>query len=168
MLFFQFGHIIQVLNKRLRRIIIKILVDADACPNTIKEILFRVALRLKISTTLVANKVINIPKSKYINFILVGQGFDVADQQIVLMVEPGDLVITADIPLAAAVIEKHGYALNPRGEFYTQDNIRQKLSIRNFMTEVRDSGQITGGPPPLNKTDNIKFANALDQFLAKL
>jgi uncharacterized protein YaiI (UPF0178 family) len=108
-----------------------------------------------------------IPKSKYINFILVGSGFDVADQQIVLLTESGDLIITADIPLAAAAIHKNAYALNPRGEFYTKDNIGQKLSIRNFMDELRGTGQVTGGPPPLNKTDNIKFANALDQFLAK-
>lgn len=110
---------------------------------------------------------LTIPKSQYINFILVGSGFDVADQKIVLLVDPGDLVITADIPLAAAAIEKNGYALNPRGEFYTKENIRQKLSIRNFMDELRGTGQVTGGPAPLNKTDNIKFANALDQFLAK-
>jgi len=117
--------------------------------------------------TLVANQAIAIPKSPFINFVLVGQGFDVADQHIVSLVIPGDLVITADIPLAAGAIEKGGFALNPRGEFYTKDNMRQKLSIRNFMEELRGTGQITGGPAPLNKKDNIKFANALDQFLAR-
>jgi uncharacterized protein YaiI (UPF0178 family) len=147
--------------------VIKILVDADACPNTIKEILFRASQRLKIPMTLVANQNIAIPKSTFINFVLVGQGFDVADQHIVLLVNPGDLVITADIPLAAGAIEKGGFALNPRGEFYTKDNMRQKLSIRNFMEELRGTGQVTGGPAPLNKKDNIKFANALDQFLAR-
>lgn len=147
--------------------VIKILVDADACPNTIKEILFRASQRLKIPMTLVANQSIAIPKSTYINFVLVGQGFDVADRHIVSLVNHGDLVITADIPLAAGVIEKGGFALNPRGEFYTKDNMRQKLSIRNFMEELRGTGQITGGPAPLNKKDNIKFANALDQFLAR-
>ncbi len=147
--------------------VIKILVDADACPNTVKEILFRASQRLKIRMTLVANQGIAIPKSLFINFVLVGQGFDVADQHIVSLVEPGDLVITADIPLAAGAIEKGGFALNPRGEFYTKDNMRQKLSIRNFMEELRGTGQVTGGPAPLNKKDNIKFANALDQFLAR-
>lgn len=117
--------------------------------------------------TLVANQGIAIPKSTFINFVLVGQGFDVADRHIVSLVNPGDLVITADIPLAAGAIEKCGFALNPRGEFYTKDNMRQKLSIRNFMEELRGTGQVTGGPAPLNKKDNIKFANALDQFLAR-
>jgi len=145
----------------------KILVDADACPNTIKEILFRASQRLKIPMTMVANHGIGIPKSIFINFILVSQGFDVADRHIVSLVNPGDLVITADIPLAAGAIEKGGFALNPRGEFYTKDNMRQKLSIRNFMEELRGTGQVTGGPAPLNKKDNIKFANALDQFLAR-
>ncbi len=143
----------------------KILVDADACPNTIKDILFRASVRLKIPLTLVANHKVAIPRSTFIKFLLVGQGFDVADQHIISLVNSGDLVITADIPLAAGVIEKGGFALNPRGEFYTEDNMRQKLSIRNFMEELRGIGQITGGPAPLNKKDNIKFANALDQFL---
>lgn len=117
--------------------------------------------------TLVANHSVAIPRSIFIKFVLVGQGFDVADQHIVSLVNPGDLVITADIPLAAGAIEKGAFALNPRGEFYTEDNMRQKLSIRNFMEELRGTGQITGGPAPLNKKDNIKFANALDQFLAR-
>ena len=145
----------------------RILVDADACPNAIKEILFRAAERLKIQMLLVANQPIAIPRSKYIKFTQVGSGFNVADQYIIDVAEPGDLVITADIPLADGAIQKGAYALNPRGELYDQNNIKQKLSIRNFMDEVRSSGQVTGGPAPMNNRDNLQFANSLDSFLAK-
>jgi uncharacterized protein YaiI (UPF0178 family) len=145
----------------------KILVDADACPKQIKEILFRAAKRTSIMVILFANKPLSIPPSPVIKFVLVGSGFDVADQVIVEQTEPGDLVITADIPLASDVIAKAAFALNPRGEFYTPENIQQTLSLRNFMATMRDSGQVTGGPRPLNNQDNQAFANALDRFLSK-
>lgn len=144
----------------------KILVDADACPKTIKEILFRASKRLSMTVILFANQPLRLPPSPYLKFVLVGAGFDVADKIIVEQTEAGDLVITADIPLAADVIAKGGFALNPRGEFYTPENVQQALSLRNFMTSIRDSGQITGGPRPLNPQDIQAFANALDKFLA--
>src|SRR5690349_10696453 len=116
---------------------------------------------------LVANKHIAIPKSNHIKSVVVDSGFDVADKYIIDIAAPGDLIITADIPLAAAVIKKGAYALNPRGELYTQNNIKEKLSIRNLMDEIRGTGQLTGGPAPLTIKDNQKFANALDSFLAR-
>ena len=146
---------------------VKILVDADACPNVIKDILVRASERLKITMIFVANKPLNVPKSPQISSVVVSSGFDVADQHIVTLIESGDLVITADIPLANEVIDKKGYALNPRGEFYTEENIKQRLTMRNFMDEMRTMGQASGGPPPLNKRDRQVFANALDRFLAK-
>lgn len=145
----------------------KILVDADACPNAVKEIIFRAALRLKIQVILVANQFIAIPKSKYLSTVQVGQGLDVADKHIESLVVPGDLVITADIPLAAFVIAKQGFALNPRGQLYDANNMRQKLSMRNFMMDLRSSGEQISGPDPLNKKDLMNFANALDKFLSK-
>lgn len=145
----------------------QIWVDADACPTVIKEILFRAAQRLKIPLTLVANQPLRVPAVANIKSIQVPAGFDVADNYIVQQLEPGDLVITADIPLAAEVIEKKGHALNPRGSLYTTENIRQRLAMRNFMEEMRSTGQVTGGPPPLNQSDRQAFANALDRFLAK-
>lgn len=145
----------------------QIWVDADACPGVIKDILFRAAERLRISLVLVANQPVRTPRSRYIRAIQVSSGFDVADQQIVKEVQTGDLVITADIPLAAAVIEKGGHALNPRGELYTQDNIQERLSLRNFMDELRGSGIVTGGPAPLNPRDRKAFADELDRFLSQ-
>ena len=145
----------------------QIWVDADACPNVIKEILFRAAERLQIRTTLVANQPLRIPQSLYIKTIQVHAGFDVADNRIVQDLEAGDLVITADIPLAAEVIEKQGHALNPRGQFYTPENIRERLRIRNAMEEMRSSGMVTGGPPTLNQSDRQAFANQLDRFLTR-
>lgn len=145
----------------------QIWIDADACPKVIKEILFRVAEKRKILLTLVANKSMWVPTSPYIQTLLVGSGFDVADQEIVKQLEPGDLVITADIPLAAEVIEKCGHALNPRGEFYTEENIRERLSVRNFMEELRSGGVETGGPAPFQQKDRQEFANSLDRFLAR-
>ena len=142
-------------------------IDADACPNVIKEILFRAADRVKVPLTLVANQPLRTLPSKYINSIRVGAGFDVADNEIVQRVKSGDLVITADIPLAAEVIEADAHALNPRGEFYTRDNIRQRLTMRNFMDELRGSGVDTGGPPTLNQGDRQAFANQLDRFLTQ-
>lgn len=145
----------------------RIWVDADACPNVIKDILYRAAERVQIPITLVANKLLNTPPSRYIKAIQVPAGFDVADNKIVQLVEPGDLVITADIPLAAEVIAKGGRALNPRGEFYTLDNIREFLTMRNFMDGLRSSGVDTGGPPALSQADRQAFANQLDRFLSK-
>ena len=144
----------------------KIWVDADACPNVIKEILYRAAERMQISLILVANTFLRIPRSNYISSIRVEAGFNVADSSIVKNMKPGDLVITADIPLASEVIGKGGHALNPRGEFYSKENIDERLAMRNFMDELRDTGVNTGGPATLNKRDRQIFANQLDRFLA--
>ncbi len=143
----------------------RILVDADACPTVIKEILLRAALRLKIETTLVANKTLNVPSSPYLSTLRVGQGFDVVDDTIAGMVQAGDLVITADIPLAAKVIERGGTGLNPRGELYTSENIGSRLTMRNMLDELRSTGVMTGGPAPLSLADRNTFANQLDRFL---
>ena len=145
----------------------QIWVDADACPNVIKEILFRAAERQQIEVILVANQPLRVPRSLFIKTKQVGAGFDVADNYIAQQVQLGDLVITADIPLAAQVIERHGHALNPRGEFYTPENMQQRLGMRNFMEELRSTGAITGGPPALNQQDRQAFANQLDRFLAR-
>ncbi|MDH5767168.1 MAG: YaiI/YqxD family protein [Gammaproteobacteria bacterium] len=142
-------------------------VDADACPKVIKEILFRAAERTQTHMTLVANHYIPKPASKLIKTVKVEQGFDVADNYIAQQVSDIDLVITADIPLAADVIEKGAHALNPRGELYNRDNIQQRLSMRNFMEEMRSAGEVTGGPAPLNHSDRQKFANTLDRLLAQ-
>ncbi|UCH52896.1 MAG: YaiI/YqxD family protein [Pseudomonadota bacterium] len=146
----------------------RIWVDADACPNVIKEILFRAAARVQVNLTLVANQPLRTPPSRYIQAIQVPGGFDVADSVIVQRLAAGDLVVTADIPLAALVIEKGGHALNPRGEFYSTENIRELLALRNFMDELRNTGINTGGPAPLGLSDRQAFANQLDRFLAKL
>jgi uncharacterized protein YaiI (UPF0178 family) len=145
----------------------KIWVDADACPVVIKEILFKAADRTGVQVTLVANKPIRIPPSRCITFIQVSSGLDVADNEIVNRLDVGDLVITADIPLAAEVVEKGGLALNPRGELYTTENIRERLNARDFMDALRASGVEAGGPSALNKRDRQTFANHLDQFLRK-
>jgi uncharacterized protein YaiI (UPF0178 family) len=145
----------------------QIWVDADACPVVIKEILFRAAQRTQIMTTLVANKLLRVPPSPYIRALQVPGGFDVADNRIVQEVAPGDLVITADIPLAAQVIERGGHALNPRGEFYSADNIRQRLTMRNFMEELRSSGVDISGPSSLSQSDRQAFAAELDRFLSR-
>ena len=143
-------------------------VDADACPGVIKEILFRAAERMQIPMTLVANKLLRTPSSAYIHALQVPHGFDVADDEIVLRMQASDLVITADIPLAASVIDKGGHALNPRGEFYTPENIQSALSLRNFMAELRDSGVETGGPTTFSQSDRQAFANQLDRFLMRI
>lgn len=145
----------------------KIWVDADACPNVIKEILFRAANRVAIPVTLVANHFVRVPPSPHIKSIQVESGFDVADNYIVQQAEAGDLVITADIPLADELITKGAHALNPRGELYTKDTIKQRLQMRDFMETMRSSGVQTGGPAPLNQTDRQNFANKLDAMLAK-
>jgi uncharacterized protein YaiI (UPF0178 family) len=145
----------------------KIWVDADACPGVIKEILFRAAERAKIETTLVANQLLRVPPSPYIRALQVPAGFDVADNRIAAEIQPGDLVITADIPLAAQVIERDGFALNPRGEFYTRDNIRERLTMRNFMEELRGSGVDISGPSSFSQSDRQAFAAQLDRFLSR-
>jgi len=142
-------------------------VDADACPGVIKDILFRAAERARISMTLVANQLLRTPPSPYIRALQVPRGFDVADNEIVQRLQAGDLVITADIPLAADVIEKGGHALNPRGEFYSKETIRALLTMRNFMDELRGSGVQTGGPAVFSNSDRQAFANQLDKFLAR-
>lgn len=143
----------------------KIYVDADACPVVIKDILFRAAERMHIHTVLVANQLIRVPPSQFISALTVASGFDEADNEIVRRCEAGDLVITADIPLAADVLAKGGHALNPRGELYSKDTIKQKLTMRDFMDTLRGSGVHTGGPPPLSQSDRQAFANQLDKLL---
>jgi len=145
----------------------EIWVDADACPRVIKEILFRAAERVPIQVTLVANKPLRTPPSPYIKSLVVAAGFDVADNRIVDEIEAGDLVITADIPLAAAVIERGGHVLDPRGEVLTRDNIQERLVIRNFLDELRGSGVETGGPAAFSVGDRHAFARRLDTFLAQ-
>ena len=143
----------------------KIWVDADACPVVIKEILFKAAERTKIPLTLVANHAMHVPSSQVVSFLQVPAGFDVADNEIVKRLSAGDLVITSDIPLAAEVIDNKGQALSPRGEMHTTDNIKARLSMRNFMDTLRSSGVDTGGPPALSQRDRQRFANHLDRLL---
>lgn len=145
----------------------KIWVDADACPVVIKEILFRAAIRAQISTTLVANQFLRTPTSTFIKTMQVPSGFDVADNRIVVEMDIGDLVITADIPLAAQVVEKGGYALNPRGELYTIANIKERLAMRNLMEELRSNGVDISGPATFNQGDRQAFAAALDRLITK-
>ena len=142
-------------------------VDADACPRPVKEILYRAAERVRVRLILVANKSLWVPRSPYIGTLVVGAGFDVADNEIVRQVHPGDLVITADIPLASQAIEKGAQVLDPRGELLTPDNIRERLTLRNFMDELRSSGVETGGPSAFGASDRQAFANQLDRVLAR-
>ena len=142
-------------------------VDADACPVVIKDILFRAAQRTATRVTLVANRPMRVPPSSHVSFIQVASGFDVADNEIVRRMTPGDLVITGDIPLAAEVIEKGGHALNPRGELYTVDNIRARLNMRDFMDTLRASGVDTGGPPAPGQVERKAFADQLDRLLSR-
>ncbi len=145
----------------------KIWVDADACPVVIREILFKAAARTETQLTLIANQSVRIPASRFISFMQVMSGFDVADNEIVNRLDPGDLVITSDIPLAADVIEKGGQVLSPRGELYTPENIKARLNIRDFMDTLRGSGINTGGPPALSQTDRKSFADHLDRLLTR-
>ncbi len=145
----------------------KILVDADAYPNVIKEILFRAAERRRIRLVLVANQQVKAPYSEYVSGITVPEGPDIADDRIVELVEPGDLVITADIPLADRAISKGGYVINPRGDLYTSENIKEKLVMRDLMTDLRSAGMETGGPSALRPKDRQAFANQLDRFLTR-
>ena len=145
----------------------RIWVDADACPQVIKEILFRAAERAQVPTTLVANTTLRVPTSAFIKSVRVRQGFDVADHWIVQQLQAGDLVITADIPLAAEVIARGAHALDPRGELYSEDNVRERLAIRNLMQDLRATGELIGGPAPFGPADRQRFANHLDRFLTK-
>ena len=145
----------------------RIWVDADACPQVIKEILFRAAERAQVLTTLVANTTLRVPTSAFIKSVRVRQGFDVADHWIVQQLQAGDLVITADIPLAAEVIARGAHALDPRGELYSEDNVRERLAIRNLMQDLRATGELIGGPAPFGPADRQRFANHLDRFLTK-
>lgn len=145
----------------------EIWVDADACPVVIKDILYRAAQRTQVMLTLVANQPLRTPGSRFIKTLVVTSGFDVADNEIVGRVSDGDLVITADIPLAAEVIAKGAHVLSPRGEVYTRDNIRAKLNMRDFMDTLRGSGLHGGGPAPLSQGDRQAFANHLDRWLTR-
>ena len=145
----------------------QIWVDADACPNPVKEILFRAAERREVALTLVANQFLRTPPSRFIRAVQVASGFDIADNHIVTALSPGDLVITADIPLAAEVIERGAHAINPRGERYTPNNIRQRLAMRDFMETMRSSGVVTDGPSSYSQVDRKAFADALDRFLTR-
>ena len=143
----------------------RIWVDADACPGEIKKLLYRAADRTKTQVTLVANQPMQTPRSEFVDSVLVGAGMNVADRRIVELVEPGDLVITADIPLAADVVAKGAQALNPRGELYTEANVGERLAVRDLLDELRGGGQITGGPANFNAKDRQAFANQLDRWL---
>ncbi len=143
----------------------QILVDADACPMAIKEILYRAAERRRVVVTLVANQVLRPPRSPYVKTVRVGAGFNVADGEILARLAAGDLVVTGDIPLAAEVIARGGHALNPRGERYDPENIAERLATRNFMAEMRSAGLEVGGPAALNQRDRQAFANQLDRLL---
>jgi uncharacterized protein YaiI (UPF0178 family) len=146
----------------------RIWVDADACPQVIKDILYRAAERAQVVTTLVSNMALaRTPASDFVKTIRVAKGFDGADQRIMQEVRPGDLVVTADLPLAAAVVARGASALDPRGELYTEDNVGERLAMRNLMQELRSGGELLGGPAPLRINDRQKFANELDRFLAR-
>jgi hypothetical protein len=145
----------------------QIWVDADACPREIKELLYRAATRRKVKVTLVANQQMHTPSSEYIDSIVVKDGINVADRRIIELVEQGDLVVTADIPLAADVVSKGGQALNPRGQMYTEENVGERLTVRNMLDELRAGGQISGGPANFNAKDKQAFANQFDRWLTK-
>jgi uncharacterized protein YaiI (UPF0178 family) len=146
---------------------VEVWVDADACPQVIKEILYRAAERAQVVTTLVANSMLRIPISPFIRSVRVPKGFDVADHRIVQEIRPGDLVITADIPLAALVIARGARALDPRGELYTEDNVQERLAVRNLMQQLRAGGDLIAGPAPFSQNDRQRFANHLDHFLTR-
>lgn len=145
----------------------RIWIDGDACPIEIKDLLFRAAIRVKVPLTLVANQTIRVPKSDYISLLTVPYGVNVADKQIVELLEPGDLVVTGDVPLAAHVVQKGGIALDPRGDIFTAENIGERITMRNLMDELRGSDQVTGGPAPFGPKHKQAFANQLDRLLAK-
>ena len=145
----------------------RIWIDGDACPVVIKELLFRAAVRVKVLVTVVANEKLRVPVSECIQTLVVGSGANVADKRIVELVEAGDLVITADVPLAAHVVQKGGIALDPRGELYTAENIGERITMRNLMDELRGNDLVTGGPAPFGTKDKQAFANQFDRLLAK-
>jgi uncharacterized protein YaiI (UPF0178 family) len=145
----------------------QIWIDGDACPGDVKELLFRTAERRKVRMTVVANSSIRIPRSDYLSSVLVGDGANVADRRIVELLEPGDLVVTADIPLAADVIAKGGEALDPRGELHTAANIGQRLAMRNLLDQMRGSGEVIRGPSGYSSNDRQAFANALDRWVTR-
>lgn len=147
---------------------LKIWIDADACPKAVKEVVYKTSARLQLPVILVANSGMGHPLHPLISFVQVAQGQDVADSYIADHVETCDLVITADIPLAAIIVEKGALAINPRGELYTEDNIRERLSIRDFMKELRDSGVETGGPQSFGPKDKENFTNSLHRILTKM
>ncbi|MBC76012.1 MAG: DUF188 domain-containing protein [Halobacteriovoraceae bacterium] len=147
---------------------LRIWIDADACPKMVKEVIFKASFRLKASVTLVANSYMNIPQAPNINLVQVEKGADVADFYIVENVQKEDLVVTADVPLAALVLEKGAVAINPRGELYTEENIGERLSMRDFKQELMDGGEMVGGPPPLGPKDKAKFTNAFDKITTKM
>jgi uncharacterized protein YaiI (UPF0178 family) len=146
---------------------LRIWIDADACPNPVKEIVFRASKRLNVPVTLVANRPLKTPPSRLINAIQVSQGIDMADHYLLQHTTDRDLVITADIPLAACLVERGVPALNPRGELYTENNVRERLASRNLMEELRATGMAGGGPAPYNDRDKQSFANSLDRWLVK-
>lgn len=145
----------------------KIWIDADACPKIVKELLLRLSERQNVELTFVANHFIRLPQSDLISFIQVSQGFDMADDEIVRLIEPGDLVVTADIPLVSEAIEKGAQALNPRGQFYTEANIAERLAMRNMMEELRGNGLVSGGPSSYGVKEKENFANQLNKFVTK-
>ena len=145
----------------------QIWVDGDACPAEVKELLFRAAARVKVPLVLVANQPIRIPKSEFVSLLTVPSGLNVADKQIVELLQPGDLVVTGDVPLAAHVVQKGGIALDPRGDIFTAENIGERITMRNLMDELRGSNLVTGGPAPFGPKDKQAFANQLDRLLAK-
>ncbi|HHB94269.1 MAG TPA: YaiI/YqxD family protein [Campylobacterales bacterium] len=146
----------------------RLFIDGDAFPNLLKPIILKAIERLKLETYIIANKKINIGKSKYITYIIVELGADEADHKIIEMVEENDLVITADIPLADRIITKKAHAIDHRGELYSVDNIKQYLTMRNFMQEMREAGEITGGPKAFGQKDAREFANQLNAFLSRM
>ncbi|SEK13561.1 YaiI/YqxD family protein [Paraburkholderia diazotrophica] len=145
----------------------QVLVDADACPVVVKEILFRAARRVEVYVTLVANQYLRTPPSRFIRALQVPVGFDAADNRIVDLVRDGDLVISADIPLAAAALDKGAHVLDPRGTWFSRENIRERLTMREVMDQLRSSGVETGGPTPYAANDSKAFAGQLDRFLAR-
>ncbi len=147
---------------------LKIWIDADACPRAVKEVIFKASFRLKVPVCLVANNYMAVPQAPLISFVKVEDGADIADLYIFDQVTANDLVITADIPLAALVVEKGATAINPRGELYTEENVRERLSMRDFMQTLRDSGVDTGGPPPFGPKDKERVANSDDRILTRM
>jgi len=147
---------------------VKIWIDADACPRVIKEIIFRASERLKVPVCMVANNDLSRAHTAFVTSVRVKNGFDVADDYIAEHAEPCDLVITADIPLAARVVEKGGVALDPRGELYTEENVGERLSMRNLMQELRSDGLVQGGPGQFSLTDRQRFASSMDRLLTRM